>query len=1237
MAEQQSSPNSSDSGNEESVIGLKGMSEGLGFDHARAHVSVELLDVAFRDSERRGNSEHNDEITPGELRIFGLGGEDWKSFQLYEASPGEWKTSSPIELPPGVVGLRCIVEQDGRKDGRIIHLGCSSWKDDTSESDTGITKTGRISDAQLCLPMLWKSVEIATPKYPTHILEELARSKMLRGEFKRTGNLANISEAISIRRRIVEVTPEDDANLAAMLNNLAMSFLDRFEHTGDLGDLADATSLQTRAVDLTPAGHEDLPSRLYNLGNSLQHHFKRTGELSDIARAISVQMQAVDLAPEGHVDRPAAFNNLGNSYQICFERTGHLPDIENAISALTNAVHLTPEGDANLPSMLNNLGNSFLHRFERLGNLADAAEAISLQIQAVHLTPKGHADLPTWLMNLGGSFQSRFEQMGNLGDVAESISLQTHAVHLTPEGHTALPSRLVNLGNSFLCRFEQTGNLGDIAGSISLQTHAVHLTPEGHAALPSQLMNLANSFVSRFEVTKDASDLSEAIPLQTRAVDLTPAFHANLPSWLNNLGISFLKRFQCLGNMGDIAEAIARQNHAVDLTPKGHADLSILRTNLGNSYIVLFGCTNNPADGKDGISNLVRALQLTPEMHAELPPRYMNLASAWFQYFTSSHRSDHLDASISNYKSAATCTSGSPRTRLAGAICWAKLLNAFYPRSTSVLTAFGAALDLVTSIAGLEQTVQHRYTMVGEFLNIPMQAAAAAFRHDCPNTALEWLERGRCMVWGQQSQLRAPLDALHAQDPALADRIAFVSGHLENAGSSRQHSGTEKSWDGKVLLEDEALKQSHLASEWDFLLTRVRDIPGFESFLQPLRCSTILRHLPESGPVVVWSYLFCHLYSTQCDAIVLLAGLYDPLHVKLPDFSLAKARQYRHDLNTQLCSHHPHARQPETIVTEYWKTCEGAAGRYGRKPGAGTSGIHLVLRNLWNEVVKPILDVLSLRLDDSSQVPLTRIWWCPTGPLSFLPLHAAGVYEGPHWESIMDYAVSSYTPTVTSLTQRVSNRFSIREDVSGLFLVAQPEVPHAAPIPGTTKEVGSIHDMAVRNGIRSMRLDRENASATSCPDFMEQFSSIHLACHASQNASNPLQSRFLFHDGHLTLNTIMQKNLKNTDLAFLSACETSTGEETLADEAVHLAAGMLAAGYRRVVATMWSISDLHAPEVANDFYEFLWAHRDKDSGTGFDGTLSAYALHHAIRNLQENLDNTELSLLTWIPYVHFGY
>ncbi|KAH6905549.1 CHAT domain-containing protein [Coprinopsis sp. MPI-PUGE-AT-0042] len=160
-----------------------------------------------------------------------------------------------------------------------------------------------------------------------------------------------------------------------------------------------------------------------------------------------------------------------------------------------------------------------------------------------------------------------------------------------------------------------------------------------------------------------------------------------------------------------------------------------------------------------------------------------------------------------------------------------------------------------------------------------------------------------------------------------------------------------------------------------------------------------------------------------------------------------------------------------------------------------------------------------------------------------------------------------------------------------------------------------------------------------CLQYMENHSCIHLACHASQNVSEPLQSRFLFHNGSLNLATIIQRDLKNADLAFLSACQTSAGDEKLSDEAVHLAAGMLAAGYRRVVATMWSIGDGNAPEVANDFYSYLFSHREDSEGSGgsVDGSTSAYALHHAIQKLRQRLDHTDKSLLAWAPYVHFGY
>ncbi|KAF6756957.1 hypothetical protein DFP72DRAFT_752068, partial [Ephemerocybe angulata] len=82
-----------------------------------------------------------------------------------------------------------------------------------------------------------------------------------------------------------------------------------------------------------------------------------------------------------------------------------------------------------------------------------------------------------------------------------------------------------------------------------------------------------------------------------------------------------------------------------------------------------------------------------------------------------------------------------------------------------------------------------------------------------------------------------------------------------------------------------------------------------------------------------------------------------------------------------------------------------------------------------------------------------------------------------------------------------------------------------------------------------------------------EYSSVHFACHASQNAADPLQSRFLLEDGRLDLATVIPLNLEHVGLTLLSACQPSSGEERVSDEAVHLEARMLPAGYRRVVAT----------------------------------------------------------------------
>lgn len=178
--------------------------------------------------------------------------------------------------------------------------------------------------------------------------------------------------------------------------------------------------------------------------------------------------------------------------------------------------------------------------------------------------------------------------------------------------------------------------------------------------------------------------------------------------------------------------------------------------------------------------------------------------------------------------------------------------------------------------------------------------------------------------------------------------------------------------------------------------------------------------------------------------------------------------------------------------------------------------------------------------------------------------------------------------------------------------------------------------MAGEKGVRVLKIEGENLTVDECLKSMDEYSCIHFACHATQNAEDPLHSRFIFHNGSLDLNTILQRKVKNANLAFLSACQTSTGEERLSDEAVHLAAGMLAAGYRGVVATMWSIGDAHGAAVARDFYENLWKSEEDGRGEVCEWSSPAHSLHSSVQALRRRIGDSERSILAWVPYVHFG-
>jgi len=1064
------------------------------------------------------------------------------------------------------------------------------------------------------------------------------------GNFKIAGNLADISEAIGVLQQAAQIYPNGHPELRETLNKLWLSFVLRIERTGDPLDIAQAISAQQRAIQLTPNGHPDMPSQLGNLGSSFLYRFKHSsmGDLSDLSEVISILQHAIQLSPNGHPDMPAQLTNLGISFRNRFEHTGDLSDLAEAISVQQRGIQLGPNGHPDMPLWLTNLGNSFLSRFERMGDLLDLSEAISAQQRAIRLTPSGHPDMPLRLSNLGGSLLHRFECLGDLLDLSEAISAQQRAVQLTPSGHPDMPTQLGNLGGSFLSRFERMGDLSDLSEAISAQQHAIQLSPNGHPHMPAWLNNLGISFLRHFKHTGNLSDLSEAISAQQHAIQLTPNGHSNMTSWLNNLGILLCNRFEHTGDLSDLSEAISALQRAVQLTPNGHPDIPLQLHSLGGSFLSRYKLTEELSDLSEAISAQQHAVQLTPNGHPHMPLQLNNLANLFMIRFVHTQNASDSSIAIHLYQKSATII-GPPSVRLHSAQSWAHLSMTL--DRPDAIKAYAIAIDLVSQIAGLDRTIEQRHTDLVNISTLTTEAASAAFARDRIKKALKWLEQGRCLVWSQINQLRTPVDDLRTHDPALAQRFLKFSSALESSGSRHRPEdlNTHAMISGKMSLQDEAHIHLKLASEWNQLLDEIRAIPRFHKFLRPPQASELLRHIPPDGPIIL-----INVDKSRCDALALISGCNDPIHIPLKEFTYEKASKLGDDLRKFLSSNGVRVREENP----------SRAVRLAPNPHL-KHDIHFILGVLWLEVVKPILESLSYPVSFTFVIGLSailnasllkstasldpgRIWWCPTGPLAFLPLHAAGIYGKNHNEPsppgscISDFAVSSYTPTVTALIQTVKRSRNVQAPPSAkLLIISQPNTPGCSPIPNTTTEMNAINKTIGMDNCET--LEGKAATVSRVKLEMELYSSIHFACHASQDLKEPLKSGFYLQDGQLELGEIMKQKLAHCDFAFLSACQTSTGDEKLSEEAVHLAAGMLAVGYRGVAATMWSIKDQYGPVVAEGFYKQLMEKGMASGRLGVDSASAARALHHAIQSIRKQVGDTEQGLLTWVPYVHFGY
>ncbi|KAJ7435191.1 TPR-like protein [Mycena latifolia] len=1084
---------------------------------------------------------------------------------------------------------------DGHPDkpGRLSNLGSSLLG--------RFDRLGDLSDLNKSIMMKEDAVRLTPDGHPDkpRMLNNLGNS--LLGRFERLGDLSDLNKSIMMFEDTVRLTPDGHTDKPGRLSNLGNSLLGRFDRLGDLSDLNKSIMMKEDAVRLTPDGHPDKPGMLNNLGNSLCRRFDRLGDLSDLNKAIMMFEDAVQLTPDGHPDKPRRLNNLGNSLFHRFERFGDLSDLNKSIMMKEDAVRLAPDGHPDKPAMLSNLGNSLLGRFDRLGDLSDLNKSIMMKEDAVRLTPDGHPDKPGRLNNLGNSLCHRFDRLGDLSDLNKSIMMFEDTVRLTPDGHPEKPGNLNNLGKSLLGRFEQFGDLSDLNKSIMMKEDAVRLTPDGHPDKPRMLNNLGNSLFRRFERLGDLSDLNKSIMMFEDTVRLTPDGHPDKPAVLNNLGSSLLGRFEWLGDLSDLNKSIRMKEDAVRLTPDGHPEKPGRLNNLGHSLFRHFEQLGDLSDLNKAIMMFKDAVQLTPDGHPDKPGWLTNLGHSLSGRFERLHDPRDSQELLLHYTSAACSTTGPVSIRFDAAKSWAKY--AYVHQPSSILRAYTTAIELLPELAWLGLSITDRHNNLSQAGQVVRDAASAAIAVHDYQKAVEWLDQGRSVIWGQLLNLRTPVDELRDSHPGLADQLVSLSTSLETAGT--RSSAVADATQPQSLQS--IANQSHAhALQRNGVLQQIRELSGFERFLLSKPISE-LSLAAKMGPVAI-----VNISEYGCDALILLPGLGDNvIHVPLSDFTIHEAQAMANSL--------------ASIV--------GTSGRTDRLQGSREGYIDpdeiftIILSELWVKIVQPVLNGIAITTPVSQD--LGRIWWCATGPLAFLPIHAAGLYGEDHTSGskLSDFLVSSYTPSLTALIQGFRPQPESQEDLQ-LLAVTQPSAEGQCYIPGTQKEIKYIRQHAAGK-VHVLWLDKHMATIDEVQKGMRKSRWVHFACHGVQSASPTESALLLAGSSRLTLSNIIGLSLPNADLAFLSACQTATGSKRLQDESVHLAAGMLLAGYRGVIGTMWSIGDNDAPQVAGDVYAHLLEASPPDS------TRAAEALHLAVRKLREQ-PGAKKSFLHWVPFIHFG-
>ncbi|KAF4616033.1 hypothetical protein D9613_011377 [Agrocybe pediades] len=491
--------------------------------------------------------------------------------------------------------------------------------------------------------------------------------------------------------------------------------------------------------------------------------------------------------------------------------------------------------------------------------------------------------------------------------------------------------------------------------------------------------------------------------------------------------------------------------------------------------------------------------------------------------------------------------------------------------------------------------------------NITQYGSIQALLTRGPERCLELIESARTMFWTRLLRLKTSFVCLPDD---LAKAFEVVAKEIEILQANTTFTA-DNTW------LDQSQRLFELEVTFEKMVSEARTIPGFKNFLRPKSYEMLMQASSTDGPIVI-------LLGSNSIYAALVVQPTGVDHVFLPGVT--------DDVLDRLALGFNRACQSARSILQEDESVE----RFGKRRRKAMPDYNVLLQSIWELVVKPVFDFLSYLSHPKALDARSRLWWCPTGKFTFLPIHAAGTNFGtPNADCVSNYAVSSYIPTLSMLISARDHAPKLLVSELKVLVLAQPETPGHASLPMTLNELELVESIVpssqllhVNKDVPQLSASNSNRTVSETLEALPQASILHLACHGHQDSKDPLNSGFALADGRLSLGKLIACHTPDAFFAFLSACESAAGDAEVPDESLSLSVAMLYAGFRSVIGTMWMMNDNDGPEVARSVYQALF----KDPSRMLDPNAIPFALDAAVRKLQESGVHPS----RWATYAHIG-